>query len=372
MRLFGPSGRLAQGVNLEPQTTLQVARTLSEIAAHCGADLEGDGSRLIVGPADLGRAGSQEISFLANPRYVPLLETTGAAGVLVGPGVESTREGLTLLRVQDPNRAFTAVVDLFAPAEATPEPGVHPSAFVHSSAELGDGVSIGPLCSVGPDSMLAAGVVLHAGVQIADRVRVGAGSVLHPNVVLYSRVEMGERCLIHGGTVIGSDGFGFEPTAEGWRKIPQCGTVILGDDVEIGANCSIDRARFGATRIGNQVKIDNLVQVAHNCHIGDAALLVSQVGLAGSAVVGQRAVLAGQVGVGGHLTIGDGAQIGGQAGVTGHVPAGAEYTGWPARPVRAALRDVAQARRIPQLREELRDLKKRLEELEEQLKEGQR
>ena len=347
----------------------KVARTLSEIADHCGAALEGDGSHSVIGPADLESAGEQEISFLANPRYAPLLEKTRAAGVLVKHDVQCRRNDLALLRVDDPNRAFTAVVSLFAPEELTPEPGVHPTSVVHPTAHLGAEVSIGPLCSVGADAELGDGVVLHAGVKLADRVRVGAGSVLHPNVVLYSRVRIGERCIVHAGTVLGSDGFGFEPTAEGWRKIPQCGTVAIGDDVEIGANCAIDRARFGETRIGDQVKIDNLVQVAHNCIVGKAALLVSQVGLAGSATVGPRAILAGQVGVGGHLKIGQGAQIGGQAGVMGNVPPGAEYTGWPARPVREALRGVAQASRVPQLQQQVRALEKRLEQLESQVQE---
>jgi UDP-3-O-[3-hydroxymyristoyl] glucosamine N-acyltransferase len=342
-----------------------VARTLLEIAQHCGAALEGDGSRTIVGPADLGRANSTEVSFLSNSRYAPLLEETRAAGVLVGPGVECARADLALLRVEDPSRAFTAVVSLFAEPEFVPEPGIHASSVVHSSARLGPGVSIGPLCSVGPDCVLGEGVVLHAGVRVADRVRIGAGTVLHPNAVLYSRVELGERCIVHAGAVIGSDGFGFEPSREGWAKIPQCGTVLVGDDVEIGANCAIDRARFGATRIGDMVKIDNLVQVAHNCDLERAALLCSQVGLAGSVTVGERAVLAGQVGVGGHLEIGGGAQVGGQAGVIGDVPAGAAWAGWPARPVREALRDVAHAKRVPRLVEELRRLEARLARLEQ-------
>lgn len=347
-------------------------RTLSEIAELCGAALEGDGSRSVIGPADLGQAGDQEISFLANPRYAPLLESTRAAGVLVAVDVSTERTDLTLLRVDDPNRAFTKVVGLFAPAEMEVPLGVHESSVVHPSAELGADVRIGPLCSVGAEARLGAGVVLHAGVHLSDRVTVGAGSVLHPGVSLYSRVEVGEGCIIHSGTVIGSDGFGFEPTAEGWAKIPQCGSVQIGKQVEIGANCAIDRARFGVTRIGDQVKIDNLVQVAHNCQVGEAALLVSQVGLAGSSSIGGRAILAGQSGVGGHLKVGAGAQIGGQAGVTSDVPAQAAYTGWPARPVREALRDVAQAKRVPRLLEELRALTKRVEELESHLEESTR
>lgn len=341
-----------------------MARTLQEIAQHCGAALEGDGSRSIQGPADLGSAGATQVSFLANPRYAPLLEKTRAAGVLVGREVECSRADLALLRVDDPNQAFTAVVSLFAEPELAPEPGAHPSSVVHPSARLGQGVSIGPLCTVGAEAQLADGVVLHAGVHVGDRAQVGAGSELHPGVVLYSRVILGRRCIVHAGAVIGADGFGFEPTPEGWAKIPQCGTVRVGDDVEIGANSAIDRARFGETRIADMVKIDNLVQVAHNCVVQRAALLCSQVGLAGTATIGERVILAGQVGVNGHIEVGAGSQIGGQAGVTGDVPPGSAWTGWPARPVREALRDVAHARRIPRLLEELRALEARLAALE--------
>ncbi|MFT7667894.1 MAG: UDP-3-O-[3-hydroxymyristoyl] glucosamine N-acyltransferase [Planctomycetota bacterium] len=357
-------------VKLSTYVRVKVAKTVSDIAEHCGAVLEGDGSRVVVGPADLEGADEQNISFLANPRYAPLLETTRAAAVIVGHDVKCVRTDLALLRVDDPNRVFTKVVALFAPAEIPVEVGVHPSSVVHPSARLGEKVSIGPLCSVGEGAELGDGVVLHAGVKVADRVRIGADTVLHANVVLYSRVELGERCSVHSGTVIGSDGFGYEPTAEGWSKIPQCGTVILGDDVEIGANCAIDRARFGVTRLGNQVKLDNLVQVAHNCIIDDAALIVALVGLAGSVSIGKRAILAGQSGVGGHLTIGAGAQVGGQAGVTSHVAAGAQVTGWPARPVNSVLRDVANMKRVPRLRDQLQSLLKRIEKLESQIEEG--
>ncbi len=341
-----------------------VPHTLQSIADHCGATLQGDGSRTVEGPASLAEALESEVSFLANPLYEPLLSSTRAAGVLVGKEVECSRQDLALLRVDDPNRAFTQVVDLFAEGERAPEPGVHPSSVVHESAELGPDVSVGPLCSVGRDAHIGAGSVLHAGVHVAEGVRVGAGCVLFPSVVLYAGVELGARCRIHAGTVIGSDGFGFEPTAEGWAKVPQCGGVWVGEDVEIGAGCTIDRARFGLTRIGDGVKVDNLVQVAHNCRIESAALLCAQVGISGSTTVGERAVLAGQAGVAGHIEIGAGAQIGGQAGVTGTVPPGASWTGWPARPVREALREVAYTRRVPELQRELKELRARLAKLE--------
>ncbi len=341
-----------------------MAKTLSEIAERCGAVLQGDGSRLVVGPADLEGAGPEEVSFLANPRYAPLLETTRAAAVLVQEDLPCRREDLALLRVRDPNRAFSAVVELFAPAWASQPAGVHPTAVVAGDAVLGEGVSVGPHCFVDRGVVLGDGVELRAGVVLGEGVRVGAGTTLHPRVVVYAGCSLGERCVVHAGAVLGADGFGFDPTPEGWEKVPQCGTVVVGDDVEIGANACIDRARFGATRIGDMVKIDNLVQVGHNCVVEPAALLCAQVGMAGSATVRGRAILAGQVGVNGHIEIGAGARVGGQAGVVGDLPPGGEYTGWPARPARRALREAAELGRLPELAREVRALRARLEALE--------
>jgi UDP-3-O-[3-hydroxymyristoyl] glucosamine N-acyltransferase len=203
--------------------------------------------------------------------------------------------------------------------------------------------------------------VLHAGVQVGAGARVGAESVLHPGVVLYPGVVLGQRCLIHAGTVIGSDGFGFDPTPEGWEKIPQYGTVVIGDDVEMGANCAIDRGRFDATRIGNGVKLDNLVHVAHNVVIEDGALLVAQVGVAGSVRIGARAILAGQAGIGGHITIGAGARIGGQSGVSKSVPAGEDQFGTPSCEKNEALRAISLSRKLPELFQRVRALERRLE-----------
>jgi UDP-3-O-[3-hydroxymyristoyl] glucosamine N-acyltransferase len=187
---------------------------------------------------------------------------------------------------------------------------------------------------------------------------------VHPHVTLYARVRVGARCVIHSGAVLGADGYGFEPTREGWDKIPQCGTVVVEDDVEIGANVTIDRARFGATRIGRGAKLDNLVQIGHNVVIGEHALVIAQTGIAGSSRVGRRAILAGQVGVAGHVEIGDGARIAGQAGVFSDVPAGADYLGWPARPRGEALRVLALQNKLPELSDRVRELERKLSHLE--------
>ncbi len=355
---MSPPGRAPAAPTMPP-------RTLAELAALVGATLEGDGTRPVDGPAPLDEAGEREISFLADARYAAQLRTTRAAGVVLARDAACDRADLALLRCDRPGRAFSTLVQLFAPSDPPALPGVHPTAVIAPGVTLGEGVHVGPLCVIEAGARLEAGAVLLAGVHVGRDCVVGAGSVLHPRVVLYPRVVLGERCTLHAGCVLGAEGFGFDPSEAGWTKVPQCGTVRVGDDVEIGANTTIDRARFGATRIADGVKIDNLVQVGHNCVLEEGALLCAQVGLAGTTRVGRRAVLAGQAGAGGHLTVGAGARVGGQAGVFGDVPPGEDWAGWPARPRSEALRSVAAARRVPELLERLRALEGRLARLEE-------
>ncbi|MEW6072389.1 MAG: UDP-3-O-(3-hydroxymyristoyl)glucosamine N-acyltransferase [Planctomycetota bacterium] len=339
-------------------------RTVSEIAALCGASLEGDGSKVIVGPAALDEAGPDEISFLASARYSGALERTRAAAVLVAPEVATGRRELALLRCADPSRAFSRVIEEFRPREVRPAPGVHATAVVARTARIGAGAAIGAQCVVGEGARIAEGVVLHPGVVVGPDARIGRDTVVHASTVVYWGVEVGERCVLHAGVVLGSDGFGFEPTAEGWRKIPQCGTVVIEDDVEIGANTAIDRARFGATRIRRGAKIDNLVHVAHNVDVGEGSLLIAQVGVAGSARIGRGVILAGQVGVNGHVRVGDGARVAGQSGVTKDLGGHGDYSGTPIRPRMQALRAQAAAQRLPALLERVRRLEARLAALE--------
>jgi len=343
--------------------------TLADLARLCGAELHGDGTRVVDGPASLREAGPSHVSFYAQPRYRADLDATRAAGVLVAAGTELARPsaaaGPALLVCKDPNSAFTRVVAAFVEPEAPPAPGVHPAACVDPEARVHAGASVGPLCRVAAGCELARGVQLVSGVHLGRGVRVGEGSVLHPGVVVYPGSAIGARCTIHAGSVIGSDGFGFEPTAEGWQKIPQVGNAVIEDEVEIGANVTIDRGRFGSTRIGRGSKIDNLVQIGHNVVVGEGVLLIAQTGIAGSTRIEARAILAGQVGVQGHVTIGAGARIGGQAGVFGDVPPGEDWSGYPARPRRESLRSLAEVQRLPRLVERVRELEKRLEALEE-------
>ena len=338
--------------------------TVLKIAQICGATVEGDGSRKVTGPASLGEARSDEISFLAHSKYRALLKETAAAAVLVSKHEERTRPNLTFVRCENPGQAFTKVVEAFIEELPGPQPGVHPSAIIHESAVVADNVSIGPLCSVGPLATIGAGVVLHSHVVVGTGVTVGADTEIHPQVTLYARTVVGQRCLIHSGSVIGSDGFGFDPTPEGWVKVPQVGSVEIGDEVEIGAGCTIDRGRFGPTRIGAGSKLDNQVHMGHNVEIGAGSLLVAQVGIAGSAQLGKGVIVGGQTGVGGHVVVGDGARVGGQSAVFGDLEGGADYLGYPAEPRALSLRRLANTRKLTPLFERVRELEKKIATLE--------
>jgi len=342
-------------------------KTLAELTHLCNAELRGDGAQLVESPAALSEAGPREISFLANMKYRAEFAATRAAAVLVPRGFESPRDDVALLFCKDPSAAFTRVVGAFVAPEPAPPQGVHASAFVDDAASVAASASIGPQCSVAAGARVGERAVLHAGVVLGRDVEIGAGTVLHPSVVCYPGVRVGPNGIVHAGAVLGADGYGFEPSSDPatpWTKIPQCGTVVVEDDVEIGANVTIDRGRFGATRIGRGAKIDNLVHIAHNVVIGPGALIIAQVGIAGSTRVGARAILAGQAGINGHIEIGAGARIAAQAGVFGDVPAGADYLGWPARPRAEALRRYAFVERLPQMQERLKEVERRLKELE--------
>ena len=341
------------------------ALTLDAIAALCGADLEGDGSISISGPCGLAEAGAGQVSFLTQPAYAPLVETTGASAVVIGRDVAVERTDLALLRVDDPEQAFTRIVLAFAPEVPLPDVGVHPSAVVHPSAELGEGVRVGPLATVGAGAALADGVTVHPGAHVGPHAAVGEGSVLHAGVVLYAHTRVGARCVLHSGVVLGSDGFGFLFDGARWVKTPQVGNVVAGDDVEIGAGSVVDCARFGSTRLGDGVKLDNLVHVGHNVSVGEHTLLLAQVGVAGSTAIGKGVILAGQSGVAGHLQVGDGARVAAKAGVTKSVPAGGQYFGYPAGPRGEKLRTVARLEKAPaeldRLRAEVDELRARLD-----------
>lgn len=341
--------------------------TVSEIAQRLGADLSGDGAVVIRGVAGVRDAGPDEIAFVSLARYAADAARTRAGALIVS----KTWDGAApcpLIKVEKPERAFAEVARWFAPPEPDYPPGVHPTAIVSPHAILGENVHVGPLAVIEAGAVIGARTIIGAQCYIGHGARVGEDCRLYPHVTIREHCILGKRVWLHNGTVIGSDGFGYDVDKDGVRtKQPQIGIVVIGDDVEIGANVTVDRARFGKTRIGNGVKIDNLVQIAHNVVIGDHAVIVAQAGIAGSTHIGPKAILAGQAGVAGHLTIGAGAIIGAQAGVTKDIPPGAYVIGFPATPQKEAARQHGALARLPELRERLLALEKRLRDLESRL-----
>ncbi|HVO12732.1 MAG TPA: UDP-3-O-(3-hydroxymyristoyl)glucosamine N-acyltransferase [Vicinamibacteria bacterium] len=333
---------------------------LRELAGRLGCELLGDGEVEIRGVSGLERAGPGDLTFLANPRYAPLLATTRAAAVIVASANEST---LPRLVSENPYLAFARAVGLICPP-ARPEPGVHPSAQVHPTAVLGTGVHVGALAVVGARARVGARSVLHPQVVVYDEVTIGEDCLLHSGVQVRERCRLGDRVIVQNGAVIGGDGFGFARDAEGrYHKFPQVGTVVIEDDVEIGALTAVDRAALGETRIGRGSKLDNLVQVGHSVTVGSDTVLCGQVGIAGSSRVGSGVTLAGQVGVAGHLTIGDRVIATAQTGIPSSVEPGTVVSGYPAIENRAWLRSSALFARLPELQKRVRELERRLESL---------
>lgn len=339
--------------------------TAAELARKLGSSVEGDGAVEVRGVAGVREAREGDVTFMANPRYAADVASTKASVVIVGRDWSKPCSAPAVIRADDPDKAFAQIAMWFAPPPVVPVPGVHPTAVVAGNVQLGEGVSIGPHCVLEPGVRVGARTVIYAGCYLGHGVTVGDDGKLYPLVSVREHCVIGHRVIVHNGTVIGSDGFGYTVDKQGVRhKIPQIGIVVIGDDVEIGANVTIDRARFGKTRIGNGVKIDNLVQVAHNVSIGDHAVVVAQVGIAGSAEIGSHTILAGQAGVAGHIVVGDGCVVGGQSAVTKDVPPKTYVSGYPAMPHDKATRLHAHMMRLPELKKRVAELAARLEALE--------
>jgi UDP-3-O-[3-hydroxymyristoyl] glucosamine N-acyltransferase len=337
--------------------------TLEQVAVAIGARLSGDGALRVSGLAPLAAAGPGQLAFLANPRYRDLVPASRATALIVSEDFAEAGDH-ALLRVADPYASYALAAALFQ-SDPSPVAGVHPSACVGRGVTLGEGVVVEASAVLGERAWVGDGVRVGAGAYVGDGVRVGAGTRLGPGVVLLPGTRVGRRCILQSGTVVGSDGFGYAPTPEGHRRIPQLGGVVLEDDVELGANCTVDRGSLVDTRIGRGTKVDNLVHVAHNVDVGEDVLIVAQVGISGSTRVGDRAVLAGQAGVVGHIEIGAGARIAAQSGVTKSVPAGEEWFGYPARERRRAFRQQALLAKLPELSARVLALEARLAALEE-------
>jgi UDP-3-O-[3-hydroxymyristoyl] glucosamine N-acyltransferase len=338
---------------------------LAELVARTGARLEqGDGEMLIRGAAGLDEATEGQITFLSNPRYTPRVQTTRASAIYVGENVEVAREDIAVLRASDPYLAYTRALRLFHPEQEF-SPFIHPLAFIDPSAQVAPDVWIGACASIGRDAQIGSGVRIFPNATIYDRVQIGAGSIIHSGVAIREGTQLGQRVVVHNNAVIGSDGFGYAKDEEGrWLKIPQAGTVVVEDDVEIGAGSTIDRASVGETRIRRGAKIDNLVQVGHSCTVGEDTLLCAQVGLAGSSHIGRRVILAGQAGVAGHLHIGDDVVLTAKSATSHDVPAGKVISGIPAFDNREWLRSTSAFRRLGEMQRRLRALETRLLALE--------
>jgi UDP-3-O-[3-hydroxymyristoyl] glucosamine N-acyltransferase len=331
---------------------------LSELAAALGATLEGDGDLEVDDLQPLDCAGPRSLSFVSNQRYVGQLAGTRAGAVILGPGIDGP--GCAVLRVDDAYRAFAMALGLFA-RPVLPPLGVAPSAHVSPGARLGEGARIAPGVVVGDDVVIGARASLFPGVVVYPETTIGDDFVAHANAVVRERVRIGDRVTLGPGVVVGGDGFGFLPLPGGGVfKLPQIGTVEIGDDVEIGANTTVDRATIGATRIERGVKLDNLVMIAHGCRIGAESLLAGQSGLAGSTILGARVQLGGQVGAAGHLTVGDDVRVAAQSGIDNDVPAGAVLGGYPAMDVRLWRRVSAAVHRLPDLLRRVRRLERAL------------
>ncbi len=344
-----------------PHTLSELGRLLEKHGFR--AALHGDPQRVYAGVATLEEAHAGEISFLSNPKYERLLGSTHASGVVLKPDVAAPAH-LDLIRVDDPYAAITAlIVELHGYRQHRAPPAaslaqIAPSAQIGENARIHAGATIDEAARVGRNA------VIYPGCYIGPRCQVGDDVLLYPNVVIYEDCVLGHRVTIHAGTVIGNDGLGYAPVGGRWVKIPQIGIVEIGDDVEIGSNCSIDRATLGRTRIGRGTKMSNLIAIGHGTQIGEDCMLVAQVGLAGSISVGNHVTMAGQCGVVGHVRIGDNATIGARAGVTNNVPDGETVLGEPAIPIRDMRRQVAYIMRLPELNETVRGLDKRLAALE--------
>ena len=340
--------------------------TVKQIADLLGAKVIGDEKILISGINSLEGASSGEISFFADRRYAEDLKKTNASAMIV-PAATDLYEGTQIL-VTNPALAYARIAALFS-NPAPKHPGISQSAVIHESAVLGKGVSIFPLVYVGEKAVIGDRVTLFPGVFVGDRVRIGNDTVIYPNVTIMQDCLVGNEVIIHAGSVIGSDGFGFVRDKSGENvKIPQIGMVQIDDRVEIGANNCIDRAALGKTWVKRGVKTDNLVQIAHNVVIGEDTVIVAQTGIAGSVTVGRQVVMGGQVGITDHVKIADRAMIGSQSGVSKSISAGEVVSGTPAIPHRLWLKTRGLIPRLPDLVEKLRNLEKKVAELEKRSK----
>ena len=341
--------------------------TAREIAAVVGGKLVGNPEVPVTGVAGIKEARPCDATFVGSPKYAAALKTTHAAVILLTQTLADSVVGqltATLVVVENPMAAFARLVEKITPPPVRFAPGIHPTAVIAATVKLGAGVSVQPHAVIEADVSIGDRSVIGAGNFIGPGWRIGSDCMFHPNVTVREHTVIGSRVILHAGVVLGADGFGFEMVQGQHKKIPQLGNVEIGDDVEIGANTAIDRARFGTTRIGRGTKIDNLVQIGHNCVIGDHCVICGLVGMAGSTIVGNYVTIAGQVGIAGHLTIGDKSILMAQAGVTKDVPPGSFMLGAPAVPHKEFKKVNAAMQRLPETLVKVRELERQLAEFQ--------
>lgn len=341
-------------------------KAVAELAAHVGGQITGDGNILIKGIASVESAGEGEIAFVEDSRMLAEASESRASCLIVPEG--SKVEAACFIEAKHPKLAFALIAELLHPFKRR-EPMIHQTALIAESANLDLTVFIGARVEIGERSSVGAGTEIHAGAVIGEGVRIGRDCVIHPNVVLYDNVTLGDRVILHAGVIVGADGFGYVPDEKNIRhKFPQIGTVVIEDDVEIGACTCIDRGALGRTRIGRWAKIDNLVQIAHNVDIGERVVIAAQTGISGSTVIESDAVIGGQVGFGDHARVQSGAIIGSKAGVLpGKIVRPGVWWGIPVQPLDEYKRINAHMNRLPQMRQEIKEMREAIKKLQERI-----
>lgn len=344
---------------------LGMQKTVKQIADFIGGEVEGDSRLVIDGVSGLKEAQKGHISFLSNSKYCSLLEKSLASCVIVDENAKSSSK--TIIRVKNPSLSFVKVVELFSDYQLKCISGVSKKSSVADDAKLGKNVAVGDFAVVGEGAKIGNNTLVYSGAYVGNNVVIGSDCVIHPNVVIRENVIIGDRVIIHACSVIGADGFGYIQVENKNFKIPQVGTVVIEDDVEIGACTTIDRARFGKTLVGKCTKIDNLVQVGHNVEIGENCIIISQVGISGSTKIGKNVILAGQSGVAGHLSIGDNVVLGARGGIIKSVPANSYVSGYPARSNLRTMKSYAALDMLPDLIKEFNVVKRKLAQMEKDI-----
>jgi len=341
--------------------SLLMQKTLKEIATIIEGEIIGDENIVVTGICGIKEAKEGDLTFVANSRYVPLMSHTRASAIITSKDVKTAPKAI--IRTQNPSLAFAKMVSLMAPNDIRRPKGIHPTAIIGDRVKLGKNVAIDPYVVLEDNVEIKDNTILYAGAYIGHHTKIGKDCIIYPYVIIRERVVIENRVVIHGGTVIGSDGFGFSTVQGVHHRIPQIGTVIIEDDVEIGANVTIDRARFDKTIIKKGTKIDNLVQIAHNVSIGENSIIVAQSGISGSATIGKNVTIAGQSGVIGHISIGDNTVVAAQSGVTKSIPSNTCVSGYPAKPHILAKKIHAFTQNLPELFKKVKQLEEEIAKL---------